>query len=149
MRFAIDTAYAQCDHLSLLAVNPPGGAGQEKLLELGVLDLEAPAKIRVYGGHHAALKVQIAAILLGNTRDIHESGKGWFHLLLGENEDFRRGDGVEPFLDPAPYGREERRCSNDLIGSQTAIPPGTQRESHRDATIGEGLLTNIRSSVSG
>lgn len=33
-----------------------------------------------------------------------------------EDEDFGRGDGVKPPLDPAPDGREEGWGSNDLLG---------------------------------
>lgn len=140
MRFAINTAYAQCNHLSLLAINPSCRTGQKKLLKLGVLDLKAFAKIRVYRGHHAAFKVQISAILLGNTRDIHERGKSWFHLFLGENENFRRGNWVEPFLDPAPYCGKERWCSNDLVECQITIAVRPPRRPPGIVVIRKGYL---------
>jgi len=34
--------------------------------------------------------------------------------VVAQNEDFGGSDGIEPFLNPAPNGREERRCTNDL-----------------------------------
>jgi hypothetical protein len=33
---------------------------------------------------------------------------------MGEDEDFGRGDGIKPFLNPAPNRREEGRGANDL-----------------------------------
>ena len=33
---------------------------------------------------------------------------------MAENEDLGSGDGIEPFLDPTPHCREERRCTNNL-----------------------------------
>ena len=36
------------------------------------------------------------------------------HVGMGEDEDLGGGDGVEPFLDPAPDGGEEGGGADDL-----------------------------------
>lgn len=59
--------------------------------------------------------------------------------MLAEDEDFGNGDRIEPALDPAPDGREERGGANNL-STQSAF-------FHASSQI--NVLTNILSNVSG
>ena len=61
--------------------------------------------------------------------------------MARENEDFGGGDGIEPFLDPAPDGREEGWCTNDLRAAFVSAQG-------RVSKVG-WIPTKILSSVSG
>jgi len=58
---------------------------------------------------------------------------------MGEDEYFGRGDGIKPFLNPAPNRREEGRGANNLNSL-------SEFRSHIQKGV---LLTNILSKVSG
>ena len=44
--------------------------------------------------------------------------------MVRQDEDFGGGDRVEPLLDPAPDGGEERRSANDLARLSARTPSG-------------------------
>jgi hypothetical protein len=41
--------------------------------------------------------------------------------MMGKDENFVHGDGIEPSLDPAPDCGEEGRCANYLIKNPSLI----------------------------
>lgn len=87
-----------------------------------------PQNGRIQHREHAAFEVKLAAVFLGDVRHVDEGREGGLHIVGAEDEDFRRRDRVEPFLDPSPHRREKRGCPDDLpisvISGAISIHPG-------------------------
>jgi hypothetical protein len=53
--------------------------------------------------------------LLGKAGGFHKGRQGGFDLGCRQDEYFGDCDGVKPALDPAPYSREERGSTDNLV----------------------------------
>lgn len=89
-------------------------------LRAGGLPVQGSLDGGLEDGQHAEGEIELAAVFARDVFGVDVLLEGGLHVGGGEDEDFRDGDGVEPALDPAPYGREEGRGA-DYLAAQSVM----------------------------
>lgn len=94
--------------LDILPVQRAGGK-----LSISILPLHDAVPRGVRNAELAKSIVQLAAVFLGNIPAVNVRLERGEHLMRREDENLGDGIGVEPALDPAPDGAEEKGRAND------------------------------------
>lgn len=120
---AINATHSDRNQIAIVPVHPPDrcsekhGCGRRLIRRGEGQDLEDRG---IEHREHAAFEIQLATVFLGDVRYVDVGGEGRLHVVGAENVDFGCCDGVKPFLDPSPHGREERRGSDNLTSHPSA-----------------------------